>query len=105
MHITETVHAFLIMRHPKLTQLVQILADILISESKSASTIRLCVRIITKTANAIGTEARICRTKLAQVSKVITCAKETNFNDMFMHAISTNPTIIAVIYRIWASAS
>ena len=76
----------------------------MISGSNSASTIRVCVRIIAKTANATGTETRICRTKPAQVSKVTTHAKEMNFNDMCMHAILTNPTTIAVIYRVWANA-
>jgi len=53
-----------------------------------------------KNSNATGTEARICLTKLVQVSKVITRTKEMNVNNIFMHAISTNSTTIAVIYRM-----
>jgi len=100
---TETAHAFDIARHPKLQQHAQILADITISTSNNACTIRLLVRIIAKTPNATDTGTRNCCIKLALVLKVITPARAVYQSNMIMYVISTNPTTIAPIYRIWAS--
>lgn len=69
---TEIARAFGIVQRPKLLQLAQILADIMISKPSDASTIRLLVHTIAKTASATDIEIPNYRIKLVQVSKVIT---------------------------------
>ena len=100
---TETAHAFHIVRHPKLPERAQLLADIMTSKFNSVSTVRTVALTTTKTANATATETRIFRTKLVQVSAVIIPVKVTNLDDMYV--ISTSYTITALIYRTWENAS